>query len=158
MSRASSPRSAASRAARRMRERCVAGVKRAEVGASVVMGEAYTDGHCGRCDHGRRWEPTPCHTVGRRHTCSERPMLHRHPRRLIHGSAMALVGVLAATGVLPARPAVAAEPAAAAGARHLAETLGGSPNDYALVYERTSSAPDAAGLWAGKYVDQRSGA
>src|SRR5687767_16037717 len=44
MSRASSPRSAASRAARRMRERCVAGVKRAEVGASVVMGEAYTDG------------------------------------------------------------------------------------------------------------------
>ncbi len=85
-------------------------------------------------------------------------MLHRHPRRLIHGSAMALVGVLAATGVLPARPAVAAEPAAAAGARHLAETLGGSPNDYTLVYERTSSAPDAAGLWAGKYVDQRSGA
>ena len=85
-------------------------------------------------------------------------MLHRHPRRLVHGSAMALVGMLVATAMLPAKPAVGAEPAAAAGARHLAETLGGSPNDFSLVYERTASAPDAAGLWAGKYIDLRSGA
>src|SRR5688572_26377730 len=141
-----------------MRERCVPGVNRADVGASVVMGEAYTDGLLrsvrAPATLGTRAVPH-CHTAS---YTPGRPMLHRHPRRLVHGSAMALVGVLAATAMLPARPAAAAEPAAAAGARHLAETLGGSPNDYTLVYERTSSAPDAAGLWAGKYLDQRSGA
>ncbi|HEX7172977.1 MAG TPA: cell wall-binding repeat-containing protein, partial [Candidatus Limnocylindria bacterium] len=40
-------------------------------------------------------------------------------------------------------------------ARHLAETVGGSPNDFTLVYERPAN---AGALWAGKFIDQRSGA
>jgi putative cell wall-binding protein len=86
-------------------------------------------------------------------------MLHRRrPRSLARRTAAAMVGLVVAGALLPARPLTAAEPAAAVGARHLAETLGGAPNDYALVYERTTTPAAGAGtLWAGKYVDQRSG-
>ena len=64
-----------------------------------------------------------------------------------------LVGGLLAT---PAR-SVAAEPNGAAGARHLAERLGGSPSDFSLVYER-HAAVGGPPLWSGKYVDTRTGA
>jgi putative cell wall-binding protein len=66
-----------------------------------------------------------------------------------------LAGLLVAGLLAPTPRVAAADPAAAAGARHLAETVGGSPNDFSLVYERPGAAGSAP--WAGKYVDQRSG-
>jgi putative cell wall-binding protein len=89
-------------------------------------------------------------------------MLHRrhHPREASRGraSAFALAVLLAAGALVPARQVAAAEPAASAGADHLAETHGGSPNDFALLYERPGAAGDGGKLWAGKYVDHRTGA
>ena len=83
-------------------------------------------------------------------------MLHRHSRRVAVRAfltAVTLGGALA-----PAHQTTAAEPPAAAAARHLAETIGGSPNDFTLVNERTATvADDAAPLWAGKLVDARTG-
>jgi putative cell wall-binding protein len=63
--------------------------------------------------------------------------------------------MLLALGMLAPLPrAAAADPPAVAGARHLAERLGGNPGDFSLVYER----PAGGGtLWAGKFVDGRSG-
>ena len=90
-------------------------------------------------------------------------MLHRshHPRDASRSGALAvaLAALLGAGVLLPARPVAASEPAASAGARHLAETHGGSPNDFSLVYERPAAAAgDGAPLWSGKYVDHRTGA
>ncbi len=70
-----------------------------------------------------------------------------------------VLAVLVAGGTLvPAAPTRAAEPDVAAGARHLAETHGGAPGDYELVYERTVSSDATGGsMWAGKYLDQRTG-
>ncbi len=67
--------------------------------------------------------------------------------------------LLAVAASIPAQPASAAEPNEHAGARHLADTVGGSPNDFGLLYARTM-VPDRGGapLWAAKYVDHRSGA
>ena len=83
-------------------------------------------------------------------------MLHRHPR---HVAVRALLAVVTLAGALaPAGPVAATEPPAAAAARHLAETIGGSPNDFTLVNERTATvAEGAAPLWAGKLVDGRTG-
>lgn len=77
----------------------------------------------------------------------------------IHRSTALGFGLLLALGtVLPAAPARSAEPNEAAGARHLAETLGGSPNDFDLLHERTL-VPEHAGalLWSAKYLDRRTG-
>lgn len=83
-------------------------------------------------------------------------MMHRHPPAADRRWWPVMLAMLLVLGALaPAPPVVAADPPAAAGARHLADTLGGSPNDFALVYERP---PSSGTLWAGKYVDQRSGA
>lgn len=84
-------------------------------------------------------------------------MLHRRSRAVTRRWPIGLAGVLVLGGLLPMRPAVATETDAAAGARHLAETVGGSPNDFVLVHERRTEAGGVP-LWAGKYVDQRSGA
>ena len=83
-------------------------------------------------------------------------MLHRHPR-IAGGSrwSIAFALLLVASALAPVPRVAAADPPGAAGARHLAESLGGSPNDFTLVYERTAG---AGALWAGKFVDQRSGA
>jgi hypothetical protein len=60
--------------------------------------------------------------------------------------------------LVPAPAARAAEPNAAAGARHLAETHGGAASDHQLVYERTTPADAIGGaMWAGKYLDRRTG-
>ena len=60
--------------------------------------------------------------------------------------------------LLPTTQARAGEPDAAAAARYLAETYGGSPGDYQLVYERPVST-DAVGhrMWAAKFLDRRTG-
>lgn len=72
--------------------------------------------------------------------------------------AIALVVVVALGTLLPAQPAAAADPPAVAGARHLSETKGGSPNDFELVYERTAKVPGSgAQLWSGKFLDHRTG-
>ncbi len=52
----------------------------------------------------------------------------------------------------------AADPAKSEGQRHLAETLGGLPNDFELVYERRASVAETGStLWAAKYLDHRTG-
>ncbi|MEA2650779.1 MAG: hypothetical protein QOI85_500, partial [Chloroflexota bacterium] len=52
----------------------------------------------------------------------------------------------------------AADPAAVDGQLELAETLGGVPDDFELLYERTASVEHSQGaLWSGKYVDHRTG-
>ena len=52
----------------------------------------------------------------------------------------------------------AADPPSVEGQRHLAETVGGFPNDFELVYERTAGVEHTdATLWAAKYVDHRTG-
>jgi len=89
--------------------------------------------------------------------------LHVEPRAARHrinrgcrlGVAVAMVaGALAAS---PA-PTRAADPAGMDGQRELAETLGGVPNDFELLYERTASLPHSPGtLWSAKYVDHRTG-
>ena len=83
-------------------------------------------------------------------------MPYRSPRRV---AAQALVALATLAGAFaPAATTTAAEPPAAAAARHLAETLGGSPNDFTLVNERTATVADGATpLWAGKLVDTRTG-
>lgn len=59
-------------------------------------------------------------------------------------------------------PAISAEPPEAAAAQHLAATLGGSPGDYSLAYQRPLTSGGAGtlafgGTWAGKFVNPRSG-
>ena len=84
------------------------------------------------------------------------PSRPSHPVR--RGAAVALSVIVTAVALLPATPARGAEPAAAAGARHLAETEGGSPNDFELLFERGSAIEHSdSALWTGKYVDERTG-
>lgn len=79
---------------------------------------------------------------------------HRPTPRL---AAVALGATLLGSALVPAQSAVAAEPDAAAGARHLSETLGGSPNDFVLVHERPAEVTGGQPLWTGKFVDNRTG-
>ncbi|HUH17564.1 MAG TPA: S8 family serine peptidase, partial [Methylomirabilota bacterium] len=80
------------------------------------------------------------------------------PRRAGRTWSLLAALLLVAGSMLPARPASAAEADEIAGTYHLAETKGGSPNDYQLVYERTADvAHDGGSLWVGKYVDARNG-
>jgi putative cell wall-binding protein len=79
-------------------------------------------------------------------------------RRPERAAVIALAGVLVLGTLAMPPPSRAAEPAEAAGQRHLADTLGGSPNDFELLYERTSTIEHSvATLWAAKYVDRRTG-
>jgi hypothetical protein len=93
------------------------------------------------------------------HAPSSVAQRRRNPRARGRIRAVALTALLTATSHLSTARTLAAEPdAAAAGARHLAETHGGAPPDYELVYERTAAADAAGGpLWAGKYLDRRTG-
>ncbi|MDQ2688938.1 MAG: S8 family serine peptidase [Chloroflexota bacterium] len=60
--------------------------------------------------------------------------------------------------LLPAPSARAADPPAAAAARHLAETRGGSTNDYELLSEAQAAVEHTDGtVWAGKFLDRRTG-
>lgn len=85
------------------------------------------------------------------------PVAHGAHRR-VRASVVALVGILLAGVLVAPGPSNAAEPAAAAAQNHLAETLGGNPNDFELVYERTSTLEHSAStLWAAKFLDHRTG-
>ncbi|MGH2402714.1 MAG: hypothetical protein ACRDE6_08365, partial [Candidatus Limnocylindria bacterium] len=69
----------------------------------------------------------------------------------------AIGAVLVGSLLIPAR-SLAADPPAAQGQRHLAETIGGVPNDFELLYERPAGVEHSdETLWAAKYVDHRSG-
>ncbi len=76
------------------------------------------------------------------------------PRQRAIRAGIALILVVAASTTPPA--ARAAEPVERQGQRHLAETLGGSPDDYELLYERTATIAGGA-VWSAKYLDRRSG-
>ena len=84
---------------------------------------------------------------------------HSRPASLGRLAAVALALLFVGGVMLPAGTSRAAEPNVAAGARHLADTLGGSPNDFGLLNERVL-VPDHGGapLWSAKYLDHRTGA
>ena len=63
-------------------------------------------------------------------------MRSRRPRALARGGALVISLVVAGTVFVPGGTVRAAEPQAAAAARHLAETRGGSPNDFELLYDK----------------------
>jgi len=76
----------------------------------------------------------------------------------VRARVLVLIGILVA-GTLPSPGASrAAEPEGSAAQRHLAETMGGTPNDFELVYETSGEAADGVATWAGKLVDRRTGA
>lgn len=82
----------------------------------------------------------------------------RRPRALARGGALVISLVVGGTVLVPGGTARAAEPPAAAAARHLAETRGGSPNDFELLYERDAAVEHSdATLWAGKFLDRTTG-
>src|SRR3990170_2169917 len=81
----------------------------------------------------------------------------RRPTRRIRGGVVAIGAILVASLLVP-EWSFAADPPSAQGQRHLAETLGGVPNDFELLYERTAGVEHSdETLWAAKYVDHRSG-
>ena len=72
--------------------------------------------------------------------------------------AVVLVAVLVLGSLMAPQASRAADPPQVEGRRHLAETLGGAPNDFELIYERTATVEHTdASLWAAKYVDHRTG-
>lgn len=80
------------------------------------------------------------------------------PRALARGGALVISLLIAGATLVPDAATRAAEPPAAAAARHLAETRGGSPNDYELLYERDAAIEHSeATLWAGKFLDRLTG-
>lgn len=79
---------------------------------------------------------------------------HRAARRAL-GAALAAVVLAGALGGPPA--ARGAEPPEASARRYLAETLGASPNDFELVYERPGVVVGGTSLWGAKFVDARTG-
>ena len=88
--------------------------------------------------------------------------LHVEPRgsrsHASRGGRTVLATLLLLASLAVAPPSRAADPAGVEGQRQLAETLGGFPNDFELVYERTASvAHSEESLWAAKYVDHRTG-
>ena len=84
-------------------------------------------------------------------------MRHRRPN-LARSGALLLSVLMGATMSMSVPPAVRAGSPVADAARELAQTHGGSPDDYSLVYERTASVPlSGASVWAGKFLDLRTG-
>jgi putative cell wall-binding protein len=88
--------------------------------------------------------------------------LHVEPRAArslrIHGGPLAMAAVLVAGALAVPPPMGAADPAGVEGQQELAERLGGVPNDFELLYERTAAVEHSQGaLWSGKYVDHRTG-
>lgn len=83
---------------------------------------------------------------------------HANGPRIARGSVLVVAAMLTAGSLADPRPTHAADPAAVQGQQWLAETLGGAPNDFELLYERTTGVEytDAA-LWSAKYVDHRTG-
>src|SRR5687768_17871262 len=82
----------------------------------------------------------------------------RSPRMLHRGVSVALSAMLALMVFVPGTEVRGAEPDAAAGARHLSDTVGGSPNDFELLYERTGAIEHSdRPLWTGKYRDAKTG-
>ncbi|MCV0402350.1 MAG: cell wall-binding repeat-containing protein [Chloroflexi bacterium] len=78
------------------------------------------------------------------------------PRRRV--ARLALAGLLVAGSFAAPQDVTRAADPVAQGRQHLAETVGGAPGDYELVYERTGTVgDDAVALWAAKYVDHRTG-
>lgn len=76
---------------------------------------------------------------------------------LARRGATLLALLIGATVGLPA-PAVRAGSPVAEAAEELAATHGGSPGDYSLLYERTATvALSGASVWAGKFLDRRTG-
>ncbi len=73
-------------------------------------------------------------------------------------SAVPLATVLLVSSVAAPGQVGAADPSAVRGQAHLSQTLGGSPDDFELVYERTATVAGSADtIWAGKFVDRRTG-
>jgi hypothetical protein len=65
------------------------------------------------------------------------------------------VSLVVLVGTMLPDSAAASGPQGDAAARHLAEQLGGTPGDFALVHERSGTGGPAS--WAGKLVDRRTG-
>ena len=88
------------------------------------------------------------------------PHVETHADRslTIRGGPLALAMVLVAGAIAIPAPTRAADPAGVEGQQELAETLGGVPNDFEFLYERTANVEHSqATLWSGKYVDHRTG-
>src|SRR6187431_1717851 len=105
-----------------------------------------------------------CDTVIRRHTHRWRTMRkaglhvepHADPSLMFRGGPLALAMVVVAGAIAIPAPTRAADPAGVDGQQELAETLGGVPNDFELLYERTANVEHSqATLWSAKYVDHR---
>ena len=78
--------------------------------------------------------------------------------RIRSGVQLATAAVLMAGSLAIPRPTAAADPGIAEAQQRLAESLGGVPNDFGLLYERTAEVEHAdASLWAAKFVDHRTG-
>ena len=75
----------------------------------------------------------------------------------MRAAVLAQTGILLAGALLAPGISRAAEPEPAAAQRHLAETVGGDPSDFELVYETSGTDAGGAATWAGKLVDRRSG-
>jgi hypothetical protein len=79
------------------------------------------------------------------------------PRRRKRAEVLAQVGILVAGALLAPGISRAVEPDSANAQRHLAETVGGDPSDFELVYETSGTDADGTATWAGKLVDRRTG-
>ncbi|MBA2266677.1 MAG: cell wall-binding repeat-containing protein [Chloroflexi bacterium] len=79
-------------------------------------------------------------------------------RRGARGHAILLTGLVVGGSLAMPATSWAADPPGVEGQRHLAETVGGFPNDFELLYERTAAVEHTdATLWAAKFVDHRTG-
>ena len=87
------------------------------------------------------------------------PVEPRAPRPgIVRMGSLAMAAVMMVGSLAGAPPARAADPAGMDGQRELAEKLGGAPNDFELLYERTAEVEHTdASLWSAKYVDHRTG-
>ncbi|MEJ7801999.1 MAG: cell wall-binding repeat-containing protein [Candidatus Limnocylindria bacterium] len=80
-------------------------------------------------------------------------------RRSGRRAALTALSALLAVGSFAVPPtAQAADPPGAEGQRHLAETVGGLPNDFELLYKRTAGVEHSeVALGAAKFIDHRTG-
>ena len=77
--------------------------------------------------------------------------------RLRPAAGLVALALLLTQAVLPER-SEAARPVQASAADWLAQTRGGRASDYHLVYQRSARMANGATLWAGKLLDERTGA